>query len=157
MQTILRSTTYALWSVLLIVILPALNLKAAADTNFSSSDTSTNAAHSNAQFTVLNPPSAKANLVRTPLVSTVYTGTVVMVSLGDEKFAVVHDGKIDQFKMAQGGVLFRKGNATTLDWFAVGQEVLIVGEQDPRGRTYLMSASILPNRKSAEAAGKLAK
>ena len=96
---------------------------------------------------------APTTVVQQPPVMTSIRVPIVMVNVWDDKFAVTHDGKVREFKMAHGGLLFRKGKPTTLESFAVGQEIMLVVYEHPNGRWDLLSASLLPHERRLEAAG----
>ena len=79
-----------------------------------------------------------------------------MVNRWDQKFAIERDGKVYQYKMAHGGLLFRNGKPTSLDWFNVGQEVMMMVQENDKN-SFLISASLLPHQKASQAAGKAKK
>lgn len=118
------------WTALLLVIVPGLSLKGAPEEPLASTNRLRTA-----------PVTVK---VRQPPVIKAVKAQLVTVSVWDERFSVQHEGKVYQFKMAQGGILFRKGKPTSLHYFRVGQDVMIEVLEHTNGRWDLLTASALP-------------
>src|SRR5688500_11007825 len=102
MCTILK-TSCAVWSTLLLVMTLGVNLSGATESS------STNSTTKSTAWQVVGP----STQVRPAIVTTAFRAPVVMVNAWDEKFAIEYQGKVHQFKMAHGGLLFRKGKPTT--------------------------------------------
>jgi hypothetical protein len=146
-MSITLKTSCTRWSALLLLTIPGLSLYGA------TGPSETNSAAKGPAWQVVGP----ATTVQQPPVMTSIRAELVMVNAWDEKFAVTHDGKVREFKMAHGGLLFRRGKPATLDTFAVGQDVMLVVYEHPSGKWDLLSASALPREKRVEAAGKVEK
>jgi hypothetical protein len=120
----------SVWTALLLVIVPGLSLKGAPKEPLASTNTLGTA-----------PVTVK---VRQPPVIKAVKAQLVTVSVWDERFSVQHEGKVYQFKMAQGGILFREGKPTSLHYFRVGQDVMLEVLEHTNGRWDLLTASVLP-------------
>ena len=149
MYTILK-TSCTRWSALL---LATMSLHGATEGSSATNTTTT----TNAPKFAVAGYVAPTNAARPPIETSAFRAQLVMVDHWGEKFAVEHEGKVHQFKMAHGGILFRKGKPTTLDSFAVGQDVILMVLHHPSGRLDLLSASTAPRLQPVQAAGRVEK
>src|SRR5437867_2113077 len=101
------------------------------------------------------PAPVKTNVVLRRLTTTnTVEAKVLVVNRDEQTFTVEYDGKMQLFRVEHGAKFFdAKGKRTSLDWITAGQTVLLQVQQFSTDRVSLLTATVLPAKGPAQAAG----